>query len=198
MLFANTDYGNKLKQQLDEHLVWVADQVKKNFKKLPLFEAVFNKNVRVVRNKKLNAKSPKEYKWQDNAVESIKKWKQETEDLDKNQYGFFSVNIASTGKGKTFANAKVMQSLSANEESLRYILALGLRTLTLQTGDEYKNKIGLTNKELSTLIGSKFRQIWQKVTSMLIKQVGKFLQICAIKSHLLAVLGLMNLQLRFI
>ncbi len=154
-LFANTDYQNKLKQQLDEHLVGVAKQAKINIKKLPQFEAVFNQNIRVINNNKINTKSPKEYKWQDDAVSSIKKWKREEKELDKHQFGFFAVNMASTGKGKTFANAKIMQSLSANEESLRYILALGLRTLTLQTGDEYKDKIGLKNEELAILIGSK-------------------------------------------
>jgi CRISPR-associated endonuclease/helicase Cas3 len=154
-LFANTDHQNKLKQQLDEHLVGVAKQAKINIKKLPQFEAVFNQNIRVVNNNKINKKSPKAYRWQDDAVSSIKKWKREEKDLDKHQFGFFSVNMASTGKGKTFANAKIMQSLSANEESLRYILALGLRTLTLQTGDEYKDKIGLKDEELAILIGSK-------------------------------------------
>jgi CRISPR-associated endonuclease/helicase Cas3 len=154
-LYANTDYQGKLKQQLDEHLVGVAKQAKKNIKKLPQFEGIFNKNIRVVKNKEINRKSPKAFKWQDSAVSSIKKWKREEKDLDKHQFGFFAVNMASTGKGKTFANAKIMQSLSANEESLRYILALGLRTLTLQTGDEYKLKIGLKDEELAVLIGSK-------------------------------------------
>jgi len=154
-LFANTDHKNKLKQQLDEHLVGVAKQAKVNIKKLPQLEAIFNQNIRVVNNNKINKKSPKEYGWQDDAVSSIKKWKREEKDLNKHQFGFFAVNMASTGKGKTFANAKIMQSLSANEESLRYILALGLRTLTLQTGDEYKDKIGLKDEELAILIGSK-------------------------------------------
>ena len=154
-LFANTDQYGNLKQQLDEHLVGVAKQAKVNIKKLPQFEAVFNKNIRVTNNKEINKKSPKEYKWQDDAVSSIKKWKRGEKNLDKNQFGFFAVNMASTGKGKTFANAKIMQSLSANEESLRYVLALGLRTLTLQTGDEYREKIKLKDDELAVLIGSK-------------------------------------------
>ena len=84
-----------------------------------------------------------------------KKWKHEEKELDKHQFGFFAVNMASTGKGKTFANAKIMQALSANEDSLRYILALGLRTLTLQTGREYREKIELKDDELAVLIGSK-------------------------------------------
>jgi len=154
-LFANTDNHKKLKQQLDEHLVGVAKQTKRNIRKLPDFEAVFNQNIRVKDNKKISKKSPKLFTWQDDAVSSIKKWKRQEKDLDKYQFGFFAVNMASTGKGKTFANAKIMQALSKKEESLRYILALGLRTLTLQTGDEYKSKIDLKDEELAILIGSK-------------------------------------------
>ncbi len=153
-LFANTDYHGNLKQQLDEHLVGVAKQTKENASKLPLFEGIYNQAIRVTNNKKINIKSTGKFEWQEIAVQEIKKWRKQQNDLDKNQYGFFAVNIASTGKGKTFANPKIMQALSANEDSLRYILALGLRTLTLQTGDEYKNKIGLTNEELAILIGS--------------------------------------------
>jgi len=63
--------------------------------------------------------------------------------------------MASTGCGKTFANAKVMRALSDDGNSLRYILALGLRTLTLQTGDEYRSRVGLDNSELAVLIGSR-------------------------------------------
>jgi len=154
-LFANTGKGKELKQQLDEHLVRVAKQAKINIRKLPQFEAIFNENIRVKGNNKIGKKSPEAYKWQDEAVSNIKKWKRSEKDLDKHQFGFFAVNMASTGKGKTFANAKIVQALSNNEESLRYILALGLRTLTLQTGDEYKNKIDLKNDELAVLIGSK-------------------------------------------
>jgi len=154
-LFANTDNQNRLKQQLDEHLVGVAKQAQKNIQKLPQIEGVFNQNIRVIKNEKLSEKSPKDFKWQDKAVTAIEKWRQKENDVDKHFYGFFTVNMASTGKGKTFANAKVMQALSADEESLRYVLALGLRTLTLQTGDEYKDKIGLKDDELAVLIGSK-------------------------------------------
>ncbi len=154
-LFANTDKQKKLKQQLDEHLVGVAKQAKTNTKKLPQFEAIFNQNIRVIDNNNIGKKSPKNYKWQDDAVSSIKKWKRNEKDLDKHQFGFFAVNMASTGKGKTFANAKIMQALSVKENSLRYILALGLRTLTLQTGKEYRDKIKLKNDELAVLIGSK-------------------------------------------
>lgn len=154
-LYANTD-KNEPKQQLDEHLVGVAKQAEKNADKLSAFEGLFNKDIRVINNEYLSKKTNnKNFQWQDKVVSEIKKWRKKETYLDKHQFGFFAVNIASTGKGKTIANAKIMQSLSSDENSLRYILALGLRTLTLQTGDEYRNKIGLSNTELAVLIGSK-------------------------------------------
>ena len=69
--------------------------------------------------------------------------------------GWFVVNMASTGQGKTIANAKIMRALSEDGASLRYVLALGLRTLTLQTGDAYRHSLGMGDDELAVLIGSK-------------------------------------------
>jgi CRISPR-associated endonuclease/helicase Cas3 len=86
-------------------------------------------------------------------VKGIQQFIQKNEGVEKQ--GWFIVNMASTGKGKTIANAKIMQALSKDGQSLRYILALGLRTLTLQTGDSYRHDIGLSNDELAVLIGSK-------------------------------------------
>ena len=153
-LFANTDrQTKKLKQKLDEHLVKVAANALKTAHLLPAFEKEppFAHDIR-----SLKRKSPSDFKWQDRAVEKIKSWKKQLPEFCKNsQFGFFAVNMASTGCGKTFANAKVMRVLSNDGESLRYILALGLRTLTLQTGDEYRNRIGLDETELAVLIGSK-------------------------------------------
>ncbi len=148
-LFANTDRKTKaLKQKLDEHLVGVAKQGVRNAHLLPAFETepLPAKDINAL--KKL---SPKEYRWQDKAVDAIKKYK----DINKTLQGFFVVNMASTGCGKTFANAKVMRALSDDGDSLRFILALGLRTLTLQTGDEYRQRVGLDNSELAVLIGSR-------------------------------------------
>jgi len=147
-LFANTDKDNHYKQKLDEHLVGVAKQAVKNVHLLPRFETELPlvDDIRGFKNI-----SPPAFRWQDKAVEKITQWKiTQPEDIK----GFFAVNMASTGCGKTFANAKVMQALSQNGQSLRYILALGLRTLTLQTGDEYRDRIGLDSSELAVLIGS--------------------------------------------
>ena len=65
--------------------------------------------------------------------------------------------------GKTIANAKIMRSVSDNGDSLRYTLALGLRTLTLQTGDAYREKLGLDSSELGIIVGSKaIQELYEK------------------------------------
>jgi len=158
-LYANTykdpkTNKTKLKQTLDEHLVGVMKQAVRSTQLLPMFEANIDELPRVFDVKALKKSSPEGFKWQDKAVRELNKWRDENEKLDTQNFGFFAVNMASTGTGKTFANAKIMRALSPTKESLRYILALGLRTLTLQTGDEYRTRIGLEKDELAVLIGS--------------------------------------------
>lgn len=145
-LWANTDHG-QLKQTLEDHITGVTSQAVRIAQQLPRFakemETVYDVPA-------LRRKSPKEYRWQDTAVEKIREFRKKTED----DQTFFIVNMASTGCGKTIANAKIMQAVSADEKSLRYVLALGLRSLTLQTGDEYRQRLGLDSSDLAVLIGS--------------------------------------------
>ena len=155
MLFANTDrQTGALKQKLDEHLVNVSEHGLKIARLLPFLETQlpFAHDV-----KALKIKSQKsDFKWQDKAVKNIKTYLKSLSQKDsESRKPFFIVNMASTGRGKTMANAKIMWALSDDGESLRYILALGLRTLTLQTGDEYRERVGLDETELAVLIGSK-------------------------------------------
>lgn len=159
-LYANTDKrSNKHrfipKQTLDEHLLGVTQQSQQSAHFLSKIEKMNPDEDWVHDVVALKRNSGKGFEWQDKAVKEIKQWRQRTPTLQAENYGFFAVNMASTGMGKTFANAKVMQALSPDGESLRYILALGLRTLTLQTGDEYRERIGLKNDELAILIGSR-------------------------------------------
>jgi CRISPR-associated endonuclease/helicase Cas3 len=159
-LHANTDNDGNLKQTLDEHLLGVARQAQKTAQFLPMFEGRHLDELTLdswyVRDlSALRKPSPSDFKWQDKAVIAITKWRKQNQTLDAHNFGFFTVNMASTGKGKTFANAKIMRALSFDQASLRYILALGLRTLTLQTGTEYRSRIGLTEDQLAVLIGSK-------------------------------------------
>lgn len=151
-LFANTDKadadGNRpLKQQLDEHLVKVADAALTMGHLLPAFEKELPRALDV---QALGEPSPPAFAWQNKAVQALAEWRK-THVMS--EHGFFAVNMASTGCGKTFANAKVMAALH-DDNSLRYNLALGLRTLTLQTGDEYRTKLHLSDTELAVLIGS--------------------------------------------
>lgn len=149
-LYANTDrqHNNKLKQKLDEHLVYVCHYALRAARSLSRLE----NSMGYTENRHLLKKSPKGYEWQDEAVRKIREYRQQNP--DSHQQGWFIVNMASTGQGKTIANAKIMQALSPDERSLRYILALGLRTLTLQTGDAYRQQLGLSEAELAVLIGS--------------------------------------------
>ena len=150
-LRANTDPKTKqLKQFLDEHLVRVSDNAMRVAQSLSRLADEMEPAYDV---QKLKKKSPQGFEWQDQAVKGIQQFIQKNEAAEKQ--GWFIVNMASTGKGKTIANAKIMQALSKDAQSLRYILALGLRTLTLQTGDSYRHDIGLSNDELAVLIGSK-------------------------------------------
>jgi CRISPR-associated endonuclease/helicase Cas3 len=151
VLYANTDKFSKPKQKLDEHLVKVSGHALRISQNLSRFTTDMDTAYDI---KSLKQKSPKGFEWQDKAVEKLNNFKTQHQQLNEKGYGWFVVNMASTGCGKTIANAKIMRSLSDNGESLRYILALGLRTLTLQTGDEYRHNIGLKNDELAVLIGS--------------------------------------------
>ncbi len=150
-MIANTQRDGSPKQALDQHLIGVYEQARNNANKLPLIERELPVSDNVAQLKK---KSPWPYAWQDKAVTETKKWFKESH-LEK--YGFFAINMASTGCGKTLANAKMMLALSPDNDSLRYTLALGLRTLTLQTGDEYRDRIfnKSDSSDLAVLIGSK-------------------------------------------
>lgn len=85
--------------------------------------------------------------WQDDACQKIKARVKD----DIQTSGFFGVVLARTGAGKTRACARIMAQLSPR---VRYNLALGLRTLTLQSGTAYRNELGLNAAQVSTLVGS--------------------------------------------
>jgi CRISPR-associated endonuclease/helicase Cas3 len=56
--------------------------------------------------------------------------------------GAFIVNMASTGCGKTLGNARIMNALADPATGMRCAFAIGLRTLTLQTGRSFQNDLG--------------------------------------------------------
>lgn len=91
--------------------------------------------------------SNEKFKWQNQALNILT-----TNHNPKN--GLFSVITSSTGSGKTIGVAKICLGIQAhNDENIRFTTALGLRNLTLQTGDEY-GKI-INENSVLTQIGSK-------------------------------------------
>jgi len=151
-VYANTQWidGKKqYKQQLDEHLIGVAHHSEKIVKALPRLNASL---LSLEPNQEFINNVSKEYKeafgWQDSAKKLAEKMGKET--IEK---GFFGINMASTGKGKTRANAKIMAALGLQSGRVRFSVALGLRVLTLQTGKEFQDELKLSDEELAIAVG---------------------------------------------
>jgi CRISPR-associated endonuclease/helicase Cas3 len=145
---ANTDRKtNQLKQKLDEHNIGVAHNAFLFAKNLPALKYTLP----ALAQHRLFSQSAKnsKYQWQDKAFKTTKMFAKASE-----KQGFFGINMASTGCGKTMANARIMYALADEREGCRFSVALGLRTLTLQTGDAYRDLLKLGDDELAVLIGS--------------------------------------------
>ena len=149
-VYANTDRETRqYKQQLDEHLIGVATHAEKIVRQLPKFKRSL---LALAHNELLSNPVPKQFKeqygWQDLAVKEVRRIGKATL-----RQGFFGLNMASTGKGKTLANAKIMYSLGEDTGGVRFNVALGLRALTLQTGREYRKQLELSDEQLAILVG---------------------------------------------
>jgi CRISPR-associated endonuclease/helicase Cas3 len=146
--YANTDsITKKFKQKLDEHNIGVGHNAFLLSKLLPKIRFSLPAITRHKGFKKRSIKA--EFRWQDKAYDLARSIRE-----DSNKYGFFGVNMASTGCGKTFANGRIMYGLSDEKIGCRISIALGLRTLTLQTGDALKSRLKLENDDLAVLVGS--------------------------------------------
>lgn len=165
-LYANTNKEKNLKQPLVNHLIEVSKQSKKISRYLPRFEYGLESAQEI---KKLKAKSPPDFKWQDIAVDTVKKH-QKNETINN----WFIINMASTGQGKTIANAKIFHVLSQGGQSLRFTLALGLRTLTQQTGEVYSKKIGVSNQDLAVVMGTNVFTLLSKHNDNEVNEYTKF------------------------
>jgi CRISPR-associated endonuclease/helicase Cas3 len=88
-----------------------------------------------------------QFAWQDRAAATI------SAGLGKSRAALVYL-LASTGTGKTVAVPKISAAI-AGENPLRLNLCQGMRSLTLQTGDEYLAKrIGFTKRQALVVIGS--------------------------------------------
>ena len=149
--WANTDGDKNYKQKLDEHNIGVAINAMRFVRALPTLKDNLPSLTITKKLTKANFSNENEkrlYGWQENAYQLAKKLKKET-----SNHGFFGINMASTGKGKTIANARIMVGLS-EKDKCRFSVALGLRTLTLQTGKALEKMLDLKKEDYGILIGS--------------------------------------------
>lgn len=155
-LFANTDRKTgQTKQALDEHLIGVAQHTARFARLLPqlghLLPAIqkhraFSKRTAIQR-----------FTWQNHAFDLAKNLQEMAQ-----EQGFFGVNMASTGCGKTLANARIMYGLADPNRGARFTIALGLRVLTLQTGQALRDKLSLSDEHLAILVGGQAsRQLFE-------------------------------------
>lgn len=168
-VYANTrmvdEHTKDYKQQLDEHLIGVAHHAEQIIKALPKFKpelrglstnSFLEDKVKTTLSLTIKGEDKKQiidnlyqkFSWQDDAKKTAEKVGKDTL---KN--GFFGINMASTGSGKTLANAKIMYALGKATGQVRFNVALGLRTLTLQTGKEFQEALELSDDDLSITVG---------------------------------------------
>lgn len=144
-LMANTDGKGHKKQGLEEHLLGVRKFTSNFSRVLPRLKD----DLPSLKNcKSLEKDAPRKFSWQNKAYTLARKLSDSS--LEK---GFFGVNMASTGCGKTIANTRIMYGISSPEKGARFTIALGLRVLTLQTGKSLRQDMGLLDEELTTLVG---------------------------------------------
>jgi len=146
ILIANTDSQGQAKQCLDEHLLGVAQYTARFARLLPVMSKYlphlsehsnFTQQTTV-----------KRFMWQNHAYNLVKNFQ-----ILSDNSGFFGVNMASTGCGKTLANARIMSALAKPKVGARFTIALGLRVLTLQTGKALRERLNLTQAQLAILVG---------------------------------------------
>ncbi|KGQ69420.1 hypothetical protein OA57_11730 [Chelonobacter oris] len=146
-LAANTDSAKKqVKQTLDEHLLGVARAAAQFARILPIIATELPRLTRqdsLIKNTAIPG-----FSWQNSAFQLAKS----VQGLSQ-EHGFFGVNMASTGCGKTIGNARIMYALADKVKGARFTVALGLRVLTLQTGQSYRDNLGLNAEQLAILVG---------------------------------------------
>ncbi|MGB3425503.1 MAG: type I-F CRISPR-associated helicase Cas3f [Castellaniella sp.] len=146
-LWANTrrETGAPL-QPLDEHLLGVELHAGRIVHSLPILTRDLSHLIGH-RGLKKRSQNPA-FRWQDKAADLAAGVRARAA-----EQGAFIVNMASTGCGKTLGNARVMNALADPAVGLRCAFAVGLRTLTLQTGRSFQKDLGLSDDELAIRVG---------------------------------------------
>jgi CRISPR-associated endonuclease/helicase Cas3 len=146
-LIANTvRKTGKPNQPLDEHILGVEKHAAAVARALP---SVDSHLPRLARHKGFRKRSSHpRFRWQDKAFDLAQSLRERSQ-----QQGFFGINMASTGCGKTLANGRIMYALADPQQGARFSVALGLRTLTLQTGQAFRERLNLGEDELAVRVG---------------------------------------------
>ncbi len=163
---ANTDKDGRLKQRLDEHLLGVAREARRVTQVLPQLE---RRLPRLAPHRGFRKRSAdRRFAWQDKAFDLACSLH-----LPSSRHGFFGINMASTGCGKTLANGRILYGLADPQRGPRFSIALGLRTLTLQTGQVYRERLGLGEDDLAVMVGgAAVRQLFEAAQSSAAAQSG--------------------------
>ena len=160
-LVANTFRHNGkvlIKQHLDEHLLGVASCTARFAHLLPALTT--NLPTLTQHDALIKPTAVKRFSWQNKAYILAQSLQQASA-----EQGFFGINMASTGCGKTIGNARIIYALAETKRGARFTIALGLRVLTLQTGASFRENLGLTDKQLAVLVGgaaSRELFMWQQ------------------------------------
>ena len=146
-LVANTvRKTGKPNQPLDEHILGVEKHAAAVARALP---SVDSHLPRLARHKGFRKRSSHpRFRWQDKAFDLAQSLRERSQ-----RQGFFGINMASTGCGKTLANGRIMYALADPQQGARFSIALGLRTLTLQTGQALRERLNLGEDELAVRVG---------------------------------------------
>ncbi len=148
-LYANSSRNEAgepvLKQRLDEHLIGVEVNAARIMRTLP---RLADSLPRIARHRSFRERSQGAFAWQNKAFDLAESLREPSQ-----AQGFFGINLASTGCGKTLGNARILYGLADPVRGARFSIALGLRTLTLQTGDALRSRLKLAETDLAVLVG---------------------------------------------
>ncbi|QSN63367.1 type I-F CRISPR-associated helicase Cas3f [Caballeronia sp. M1242] len=133
-------------QTLDEHLLGVQAHASLITRSLPTLVRSLP-TLRNHRSLKKRNTDPR-FQWQDKATDLAAGVR-----LRAAEHGAFVVNMASTGCGKTIGNARIMNALADPQLGMRCAFAIGLRTLTLQTGRSFQGDLALNDDRVAIMVG---------------------------------------------
>ncbi|MBP7544151.1 MAG: type I-F CRISPR-associated helicase Cas3 [Acidovorax sp.] len=144
--FPDKRQGPIFNQTLDEHLLGVQAHATLVARSLPSLARSLPAlhNHKPLKKRSADAR----FAWQDKAADLAASVRPQAA-----VQGAFIVNMASTGCGKTLGNARIMNALADPATGLRCAFAIGLRTLTLQTGRSFQDDLNLNDDQLAIQVG---------------------------------------------